>query len=844
MVTLTRDYLDGFGEFPEHISPIGQFTYLRTYSRFEDEIERREVMKETHKRSSEYNVGLAEKHLKKIGVPVDYKQLSEETKLLFRNQFMLKQALSGRTLWVGGAKNGVADKFPLANFNCSFTNIEEWEDLSELFYLLLVGTGVGFKSIPKFTQAMKPIRDNFNLEFDEYNGLPKWMRNDDTELITEEVAYNEEMRRYDFVNEDYVRAEDSVIIAVGDSKEGWVEAVRQFFKVVTEPHFDYATTIRFNFNSVRPNGERLKTFGGSASGHQPLLEMFEIFEKVIKNTLDDAIEPWERVDATHVRLRPIGIADMANAIGYNVVVGGVRRTAEIYLFSGDPGEVDYESMFMKFGINGVFGEDAFKHLEKVRKEANRLRIPLPKFFDSLQVKTWGLADDANNVDWAQPSFETAEEAQHHIEANHLEGLKPFPYNFGRPLHHRRMSNNSIAFHTKDKPLKRFLDFIFLMMKGEGEPGFINLYEASRRRLVQMGIKADPVMIAEYALKIGLNPCAEILLYSKGVCNLTTVNVKAFVYFDEYGKPQLDLQGLIEAQQLSARSGLRMTLVKLELPKWNEVQERDRLLGTSLTGWKDAMSLLGYTPKQEQKLLKKLGKTARQEANRYAKELRITAPLLVTTVKPEGTLSIVFGAVSSGLHVSHSPFYIRHIRINAQDPLAKAVQQMKGWKVYAEVGTMVDGVTYDRVEDLAKPEIIAEARTLVIAFPVASGAKKTKADTLVDEQFDTYFAFQKHYTEHNTSNTIHIQDELGEWEQASKRIYKGWKDFVGVSFLSLNNNSYTLAPYETCTEDEYNALWSQMETLDFEVLKAFDKPQAEDVSLDGMDACDSGVCPVR
>src|SRR5690606_11132038 len=114
---------------------------------------------------------------------------------------------------------------------------------------------------------------------------------------------------------------------------------------------------------------------------------------------------------------PIGIADMANAIGYNVVVGGVRRTAEIYLFSGDPGEIDYESMFMKFGINGIYGEDAFKHLENVRKEAERLNIPLPKFFDSLQVKTWGLADGANNLDWKQPTFETAHEALAFIEEN-------------------------------------------------------------------------------------------------------------------------------------------------------------------------------------------------------------------------------------------------------------------------------------------------------------------------------------------------------------------------------------------------------------------------------------------
>src|SRR5699024_9319316 len=158
------------------------------------------------------------------------------------------------------------------------------------------------------------------------------------------------------------------------------------------------------------------------------------------------------------------------------------------------------------------------------------------------------------------------------------------------------------------------------------------------------------------------------------------------------------------------------------------------------------------------LLTMLGDVARDEADRYAKELRVNSPLLVTTVKPEGTISQVAGGVSSGLHWSHSPYYIRRIRINASDPLAKAVQDM-GWTVHAEVGT--EGLA--DVEALSKPEIIAKARTLVIDFPVASGADKTKDDVNVSEQFDTYFRFQREYTEHNSSNTIHVRPE--EWDEA-------------------------------------------------------------------------------
>src|SRR5690625_7625645 len=105
----------------------------------------------------------------------------------------------------------------------------------------------------------------------------------------------------------------------------------------------------------------------------------------------------------------------------------------------------------------------------------------------------------------------------------------------------------------------------------------------------------------------------------------------------------------------------------------------------MAGVKDALSLLELTREEEETLLRNLGDVAREEADRYAKELRVNAPLLVTTVKPEGTVSQVAGGVSSGLHYSHWPYYIRRMRINKTNTLAKAVQDM-GWKINAAVRT--------------------------------------------------------------------------------------------------------------------------------------------------------------
>lgn len=732
-------------KYPKPMNELGEFVFYRTYSRWLPKEKRREYWHETVQRAVNYNIGLVYKHLKKIGFKPNTNELREEAEILFLNKYLLKQFVSGRTMWIGGSENGVAEKYPMANFNCSFINIKSWNDLGDLFYLLMVGTGVGFKATKEMAKKLSPIRTNTKLISSKYNPLLK----------------NERIERTNFIIHDNGYAK----IYVGDSKEGWVEALRLYFEILTKKEYEFIHTVKINFNSIRPKGERLNTFGGTASGHESLKEMFEGINKVLKNHIDPSLKPIEADSKGYGKVRPIHILDIGNLIGANVVVGGVRRSAEIFLFDED----DYEVMLAKYGINGFWTEEQLKHHREVGKLLGKNK---PSWFDEI-------------IKIGNGRFE---------------------------LDHRRMSNNSVAFNKK--PTKEYLNLLFTIMQSEGEPAFINLEEAKRRR-----------PNAE-----GLNPCSEVLLDSYGLCNLTTINLVAFAKRDEKGNNYLDVNELIEAQKLSTRIGIRMTLADLELPHWNEIQKRDRLIGTSLTGVKDTLAILSYSEEDERALLEILGNTARIEAERYSKELRIPTPLLVTTVKPEGTISQLAGGVSSGLHWSHSPYYIRRIRINANDPLVKVSIKL-GWNVNPEVGTK--GETFE--------EQMQNARTLVIDFPVSSGATETKDDVSAKQQLETYFRFQKYYTDHNSSNTITVRPN--EWNEVEHIIWDNWDDFVGVSFLQLDGGTYQLAPYESTTKEQYEELKTKMKPFDVNLLHEIEKEET-DSDLENIESCESGICPVR
>jgi adenosylcobalamin-dependent ribonucleoside-triphosphate reductase len=285
--------------------------------------------------------------------------------------------------------------------------------------------------------------------------------------------------------------------------------------------------------------------------------------------------------------------------------------------------------------------------------------------------------------------------------------------------------------------------------------------------------------------------------------------------------KLNKKKLYRAFELSARLGFRMTLVELEMPAWNQQQKQDRLIGCSMTGYFDMVDATNMSLEEQRKLLKTLKRIVRKTVDAYAKELGVNSSLLATTVKPEGTLSQL-PTVSSGIHRSHAPYFIRRVRISAHDPLAKVVMTL-GYPVFPETG-----------------QTWADANTLVVEFPVKSSAKRTKSEVSAIEQLETYKMFQECYTEHNTSITVTVKAH--EWDEVEQWVWDNWDSFVAVSFLPADDAVYPLMPYEEITEEEYLRRKAEMRPFDASLLSYFEKAVSDlDVGTDG---CESGICPIR
>ena len=238
-----------------------EFIHLSRYARWNEDTGRRETWQETVARYFDF----MQEHLKKNN-DTDIADIRPQLEQAVLN---LEIMPSMRALMSAGK---ALERDNVAGFNCSYVAVDNVRAFDETLYILMCGTGVGF-----------------SVERQYVNKLPD---------LPEEIHYTD------------------TVIKVADSKIGWAKAYKELMSLL------YAGQIpKLDVSNVRPQGARLKTFGGRASGPAPLDDLFTF----TSNVFFDAVARGQK------KLVSIDCHDLMCKIAEVVVVGGVRRSALISL---------------------------------------------------------------------------------------------------------------------------------------------------------------------------------------------------------------------------------------------------------------------------------------------------------------------------------------------------------------------------------------------------------------------------------------------------------------------------------------------------------------------------------
>ena len=626
-----------------------QYIHLSRYSRYRYEDSRRETWEET---VSRYFSFFAE-HLKEN---CNY-TLSKDLKEKLQNSVLSLETMpSMRCLMTAGE---ALHRENVAGYNCSFVAIDNPRAFDEILYILMNGTGVGF-----------------SVERQMINEMPR-------------------------VADDFYPTETTIVVS--DSKLGWAKALKELI------HLLYGGQIPvWDLTRVRAAGSPLKTFGGRASGPEPLEDLFNFCVGIFKG-------------AAGRRLTSLECHDITCKIAEIVVVGGVRRSALISLSN--------------------------------------------------------LSDDRMRLAKSGQWWETQTQ--------------------------RALANNS-ACYTERPDIGIFMEeWKSLYESKSGERGIFNRRAAKEQ--AGKNERRDPNH------NFGTNPCSEIILRSEEFCNLSEVVIRPNDTFETLKDKVINATILGTFQST-------LTNFRYLNKRWLQNCDEERLLGVSLTGIMDN-PLTNGKKKGLEELLSELKKIAVATNKDWAKRLGINQSVAITCVKPSGTVSQLVDS-ASGIHARHNQYYIRTVRADKKDPLAKMM---------IEAGFPVE-------DDVTKPE-----HTVVFSFPMKGPQYGVyRKDMTAIEQLELWKVYQDNWCEHKPSVTISVKEH--EWLEVGAWVYEHFDQMSGVSFLPFSDHTYRQAPYQDCTKEQYEeAMQSMPKNVSWDTLSEYEQ---QDMTTSSQElACVAGGCEI-
>lgn len=240
-----------------------KFIHKSRYARYLDDEGRRETWEETVNRYCDFMRYSALFEFKSDAAEQRYQRMWDKARLAILKMDVMP---SMRAMMTSGA---ALERDNMAGYNCAYIAVDHPRVFDENLYVLLCGTGVGFSVERQYISKLPEIAEEFH--------------------------------------------ESETTIVIRDSKVGWAKALRELVSLLYQGMIP-----QVDFSRIRPAGARLKTFGGRASGPEPLERLFSHYISTFKA-------------AQGRKLNSIECHDLMCWNGESVVVGGVRRAAEISL---------------------------------------------------------------------------------------------------------------------------------------------------------------------------------------------------------------------------------------------------------------------------------------------------------------------------------------------------------------------------------------------------------------------------------------------------------------------------------------------------------------------------------
>ena len=309
---------------------------------------------------------------------------------------------------------------------------------------------------------------------------------------------------------------------------------------------------------------------------------------------------------------------------------------------------------------------------------------------------------------------------------------------------------------------------------------------------------------------GTNPCCEIALRPYQFCNLVELNASNVI-------DQEDLNNRARQAAFLATLQAGYTDFHYLRNKWKETTEQDALIGVGITGI--ASNAITDLDLEEAATVVKMTNVI------TANLIGVNHAARTTTIKPSGTSSLVLGS-SSGIHAWHNDYYLRRIRFGKNEDICQYLTR--------------------KMPALVEDEFFRPDTQSVVSIPQKAPEGSTLRTESALDLLTRVARFNKEWVavghregdnKNNVSCTISLKEE--DWAPVGEWMWENREDYNGISVLPYDGGTYTQAPFEDITKEEYEALVVHLEAID--LTKVHEKDDNTDLA--GEAACAGGACEI-